>query len=111
MSLSPNDPRFKEIIDSKNVKKVFEKTALFYELYMTREHIFTGFWSGETWHYDDPTIEEYFSAFSEGYISGIIEYYITSEDEKHSAEKRMKAQIHEIPRDDEIILDISQYLK
>jgi hypothetical protein len=111
MNMDPNDPAFANIISFNNVKQVFEQTAFFYELYMEQKYIFTGFWSGDTWHYNDATVEQHFQSFTEGFINGVVELYIREADEQHQAERRMKAQINETAGTDEIVLDISPYLK
>lgn len=110
MMLEPNDARFKDLISQKNVKQAFEATALFYEMFM-QNYRTAGNWSGDKWFYDHPIIQEHYETFSEGFISGVADYYITSADEKQRSERRMNAEMYEPPADDEIFLDVTPYLK
>jgi hypothetical protein len=108
--IEPTDPRFKDMINQKNIKQIFESTALFYELYMQNYRV-AGGWTGDIWYYDEPIIQEHYNTFTEGFISGVADYYISSADEKHRTERRMNAQMYESAGDDEIVLDITPYLK
>lgn len=110
MLIEPTDPKFKEIVSMKNIKSSFEHSLIFYEL--DRQNFrMAGTWVGERWVYDHPTVNEHFTSFSDGFISGVSDYYISSADEEHQQTKRMNAQMYETAGDDEIVLDITPYLK
>lgn len=109
--MTPTNANFKGIINVKNIKNMFESSAFFYEVYMDGIYNLDGEWVGQTWRYKDPLIDEYFKLYAEAFTCGVVEQYITAVEEKERSAKRMNLEIYETAGDEEIVLDISPYLK